>query len=812
MIRHKSPRYMTRIAHAPYNFVPLPDKVYDIASDPRFDVEVAGEARKIWETHDRWVESAYCGWIDLDIVTETPLYVRCGVRPEEAQLQEPRANPHRQHFYHHGDPQKPWIPGSTLRGMTRSLVEIMSSARFGPFSDRHLVYRAVGDMSSLGDDYRYEMTDAQKGELEFDYPTKRMKAGWLRFRDGRPGIQPAEEHERETFVHVPYAKADLIIGHHGQHHEHHEVWVKPSSRRGHPRGQGGGLALRMAFTEDVYSRDAFDQAEAAQRGLVLARLVESGHMTGKTAKKMHCAIYQEVADRSKWREIDRSLWKRYEEDDSQHSHARATGRPSDRIPRPLQEGSPLFYLMERNDPNKLKYFGTTMMFRLPYPQSIAAFVPDRLRTNDGIDLAQAIFGTLAGRTIKGRVFFGAARWTPREDGESPFLGGRDGGLRSPKILGGPKPTAFQMYLEQPQPDDTKSLRHWNASPNEISIRGSKRYWHRKLASEEQRFEGDLKRDSTQHTIVQPVKPKACFSSRVRFENLAAIELGALLTALDLPESKRHHIGMGKPYGMGSVRIRPTLHIITRNRRVKPESDTESPAHWRYEHFFDKGGATCRGDLGDADTEAVRRKACSEFQGAMATLAGAASFWEVPHLRELEAMLEWESAPPSDATEYMGLEAFEPVPPNTPSSQQKWWRRRPVLPHPSKLNASPLGFSPPPSGSGSTGTPNRVARPPQRDQGHGPRRPSNASSSQPLRSEGDRVKAGATIRCVLLEERTKKNGPRFRHEATGLKGFLGPKSDPIPDTLSPGSEVELVVVAAGTELQLEYRLPKPEKAK
>lgn len=50
------------------------------------------------------------------------------------------------------------IPGSSLRGMLRSLVEIITYSKVSKISDHSLVYRAVADISILRPTYRDRMT------------------------------------------------------------------------------------------------------------------------------------------------------------------------------------------------------------------------------------------------------------------------------------------------------------------------------------------------------------------------------------------------------------------------------------------------------------------------------------------------------------------------------------------------------------------------------------------------------------------------------------------------------------------------------
>jgi hypothetical protein len=63
-----------------------------------------------------------------------------------------------------------------------------------------------------------------------------------------------------------------------------------------------------------------------------------------------------------------------------------------------------------------------------------------------------------------------------------------------------------------------------------------------------------------------VKAGITFSGRVRFNNLTNLELGALLEALQLPSGCSHRLGMGRPLGLGSVRITSRLRLVDRAAR------------------------------------------------------------------------------------------------------------------------------------------------------------------------------------------------------------------------------------------------------
>ena len=117
------------------------------------------------------------------------------------------------------------------------------------------------------------------------------------------------------------------------------------------------------------------------------------------------------------------------------------------------KGLPCFYIEEGGE---VKAFGHTLYFRLPYKYKIEDCVPSSHRqvhnTANMPDLAEAIFGNE--KTFAGRVFFEDAFLVNKND---PYME-----IAIPKILSGPKPTAFQNYFcllyTSPSPRDLSTSR------------------------------------------------------------------------------------------------------------------------------------------------------------------------------------------------------------------------------------------------------------------------------------------------------------------------------------------------------------------
>lgn len=199
---------------------------------------------------------------------------------------------------------------------------------------------------------------------------------------------------------------------------------------------------------------------------------------------------------------------------------------------------PCFYTVENG---RVKAFGTNPYFRIPYNKGIANHVPANLKINK-IDFADAVFGYRD--KWGGRVFFEDLYL---KDGVRAVFERPD----KHKILMGPQPTSFQFYLE---PKDNEAAT-WDDGTN---IRGYKLYWHKKCDWQDR---GNAKNSSLQKEI-QPLKPGHTFIGRIRFENLCKIELGALCALFTLGAEKNicYKMGMGKPLGMGTVKITGNLFL------------------------------------------------------------------------------------------------------------------------------------------------------------------------------------------------------------------------------------------------------------
>lgn len=126
-----------------------------------------------------------------------------------------------------------------------------------------------------------------------------------------------------------------------------------------------------------------------------------------------------------------------------------------------------------------------------------------------------------------------------------------------KILAGPKFRCMEFYTQLKDNDSN----YWNFDYDDqdisimdsIRLNGRKMYWHHKSAYKSDDREG-------QNITIRPLKPDQGnkFQFKVYFDNIRQEDLKRLLVVLSIGDNESRHchkIGMGKPLGLGSVKIK-----------------------------------------------------------------------------------------------------------------------------------------------------------------------------------------------------------------------------------------------------------------
>jgi CRISPR-associated protein (TIGR03986 family) len=562
----------------------------------------------------------------------------------------------------------PVIPGSSLRGMIRALVEIAGYGRIRWVAkEPAFTFRAVAASRNdpLSDRYRDVIGTPYRTNVRAGYLEQRGDDWWV-----RPALTPQVMGWPGNAPYLTVKEKQIrtkdIPGYFHLNSENYRLQVHRISfdvRFGTVRGG------RTVLISEIGSREAGYKYEGVM--VCSGNMMEAGKKGQESPRRNHTIVLAPDKNAASLKIKSQSI-----EDylagltAFQQEKLSDWGGPSGC----LRDGAPIFYVTEGNE---VAYFGHCPNFRIPallMGADRAAtphdFIPQPQRTDPRPDLADAIFGwaeepdaPVEGQRA-GRIFFSDARYMAAKEGVwlKPYPT-----AITLHTLAGPKPTTFQHYLVQDagaghDPDVKKSLAYYGSDPEKTQIRGFKLYWHKGSGPD---IEATFKEreHENQLTRIIPIKPGVRFSFKIHFENLREEELGALWWALTLPGEDgriyRHKVGMGKPLGMGAVAITPKLHLSNRRER--------------YSRLFDGEAWHKPSSLADGTPylKAFERYVLKESRIA----PDRNHLAEVERIQMLLALLEWREGDPDwvEETRYMEIE-YGPDKVNE-------YKERPVLPDP-----------------------------------------------------------------------------------------------------------------------------------
>jgi CRISPR-associated protein (TIGR03986 family) len=661
---HTNPKNPNRRARAPYNFVPLPGNIVTAETPP---------------DQDRY--TGLTGWFECEMETCSPVYVRGMMTLDQFDKADKKAKElsdeeklDRAPFYSYkqenGQPV-PVIPGSSLRGMLRSLIEIAAYGKMKWVNDSpSITFRAVAASSidPLSEPYRQVIGQFSR-EVRAGYLEKTDKGEWLI----RPAWTPKEKGwpDQSAFLRVKEKK--ILTGaisnfYYFDDPEYLPEYFYVSFDAIKSKSRFGG------YTE--VTRIGDEGIGYEHKGVLVCsgNMLETNRRGHKSPRSTHTLVLPEKPN-AKPLKLPDQLIDAYLDSLTPFQQEDLWGKEGNRPAGVLKDGAPVFYVTDKKS-GEVFWFGHTPNFRVPAqitPGKVttpANLIPEHLRDSEDLDLTEAIFGWVERKSSQkdqraGRVFVTDASFIEAEDqiwyAERPI---------TPATLGSPKVTTFQHYLVQDaakghDPDKRQSLAHYIHSTEQTELRGHKLYWHKGANPP---ISNTAKVAESQLTRISPVRPGVKFRFKVHFESLRPEELGALAWALTLPgedgQTYRHKLGMGKPLGMGAVAITARLFVTDRKQRYQSlftgvrlnQAEKEEPVKLYVEKF---------------EQFVLARIAATPQQTKLA---------EVERIRMLLTMLEWREGGNHwlDQTRYLEIER-----PDSRSREVKIneYKERPVLPDP-----------------------------------------------------------------------------------------------------------------------------------
>lgn len=519
---HSQYRKPASDSSSPYNFISINDEV------------IEDECEYTFEKFE-----GLSGKIECEIETKTPIFIGSGKE--------------KYNYFFSYDNDSPVIPSSSLKGMLRSLVEILS---FGKITnensnlDRYLVYRDVARTNFINNQCYYDiLTDAKTRQYKGN-------AGLIVKIGNQYKIIPSKYIAvRRKYLKQEFQNLGLNYSENftvsNQNNLFFDYYDDTEPRKGKlPR------KIKKAFLSKT-NQGGYNKE---------CKILITGKSIGNTwiqEQKRDYIMYSFEKDKSKWLDVPESVIRDFKLQKTQFQMNAFNKNPNSNDLEIVNK-QPVFYTMKDGHVN---FFGRCKMMRLPYNAKIKEFVP-KCHFKNIIDFADKIFGYTAKEKEKesvalaGKVFCSDAKLT-----DTPVYAGR-----YETILGTPSPTSYQLYLEQDKNNNNNRKLFTYNSVNKTKIRGHKMYWHKNQVDEPEANPNEKIKTFMENVLEKNNK----FKFTIEFINMSEEELGVLMLALNLwGENYCHKIGMAKPYGLGSIKISSNnFSIINRKKRYNKIIDED----------------------------------------------------------------------------------------------------------------------------------------------------------------------------------------------------------------------------------------------
>ncbi|MBE0507878.1 MAG: TIGR03986 family CRISPR-associated RAMP protein [Marinospirillum sp.] len=482
----------------PYRFIPLSHYIF----------------RPDWAklvSHDHPFADGVSGELSVSITTKTRLCV--GGKQEKPSDKHPGKV-----FFYRTPDNHLAIPGTSIKGMLRNVMEIACFGHFRQVEDQQLGVRDI----SRGKNFYSEAMNRSP-----------VFTGWLRFDQGHWNILPcnyARIYQGDLINHFKIDKAN---------------WNRNKLAK-ERYGLLNGLRDISFDIDTTYKYDCKKLATNLGKGKTQGYVVVTGQPgpafdQSKHSKKRDFVFY-ETQSENKLTVSNRvvSGFMRIHEESEEWKYWRKQLSA-------LKYGVPVFF--HKNAQGEVKSLGLSRMYRLPYEYSLHDAIthtrPEHLES-DHPDLPGLIFGwldeqeTSGHNNLRGRVMPGLFELTHEASTR----------WEEPTVLSGPKPTFYPAYIHQ-----TNDRGHYKTlMDKDAKLAGWKRYPAKEHA-ELSKLQPKVADNKKVQVLMETLPENCIFQGKIRFHNLRLVELGALLWVIDFGQRDLNHgLGLGKPYGFGQIRL------------------------------------------------------------------------------------------------------------------------------------------------------------------------------------------------------------------------------------------------------------------
>lgn len=512
---------------APFNFVPLNENVFF----PNWAKNVS---------HDIPFEDGESGEIEIILTAKSPMFIRHHSKKEE--------------FCHYpnGGEKNYYVPGSSLKGLSRNILEIMSFSKLSMFNDDTY---AVRDMSSSKNFYMTKM----KPKNTFCGWLKKVNNAYVIEDCGLPGRIRLDKIDKNFASHFSKdnfdEKKDDNKTAKYKYYLLKEKEIKLPQTFSHVKNDNG---------RDIY---IFGDEK---KGTVVFTGQSSGRVEGVEPEGK---IYEFIFFKSKKEhELEKKdgTYPLLENFKFAYFDGRKT-QPKESTDwkywkEKLNKGEKIPVFFQKDTKDNIEHFGLSYLYKLPYKYSIKNAIESVSKDHfdSRADLAQTIFGYIdedEKKALKGRVQFSHLKsvGNPKVFNKTVTT-----------VLGTPRASYYPIYMKNKcqeigmvEDGDYKTLMN-----KTTMINGRKRYPLHAGNPNPSKHSAD--EDSS--VSFRPLGTyneengefnEFIFKGKVRYHNLKRVELGALISALTFHgqnDTYYHNIGMGKPYGFGKISIDIDMNV------------------------------------------------------------------------------------------------------------------------------------------------------------------------------------------------------------------------------------------------------------
>lgn len=484
---------------SPYNFVPAPTEKEVFKPD---------WADKV--SHDVPFSDGESGEIELKITAMTPVFIRNGHKKDD------KTNEF-SHYFDKDAKKHYFIPGSSLKGMFRNVLEIMSFSRMN---------------KNLVNDDRYSFRDLTNESLYLKtYKSNDVNCGWLKEDEsGKWSIIDCGKPER-----ISHQEIDEVFNTNFEKQFEYQYDKKLLSSQKNAKYK----YIEIQKKTGGYFNKIENKGTLIFTGQSGLRNEEKGYGKHKEFLFPYSGENRNLEMSEKQKKDFKFIY--LDHDKNNISKDWEWWRNNF-----LEKGEKVPVFFSKDSSGNVAHFGFAYMYKLPYKNSVHQMLPVNGYDSEKNDLANVIFGYTNSKkedSLKGRVMIGNAI----------ILNDKKPQSQEKEILGSPKASYFPYYLEQ-NIKDHKVNKYITFEDNAV-LRGFKRYPVHNEKKVGEYDEKQLKNDKV-FSEFNPLPKDSEFKCKIRFHNLRKDEIGALLAAITFNNNKScfHSLGSAKPFGYGKIKV------------------------------------------------------------------------------------------------------------------------------------------------------------------------------------------------------------------------------------------------------------------